>query len=73
MHPKFCMYDHFHIINNPCKYKCDTSQSFYTYIYKNYDECKMQFMNSGFNNILSEWFNSYANVNSSRDVKKIIN
>jgi archaellum component FlaG (FlaF/FlaG flagellin family) len=54
MHPKFCMYDHFHIINNPCKYKCDTSQSFYTYIYKNYGECKMQFMNSGFNNILSE-------------------
>ncbi len=49
MHPKFCMYDHFHIINNPCKYKCDTSQSFYTYIYKNYGECKMQFMNNGFN------------------------
>jgi hypothetical protein len=32
----------------------------------------MQVMNSGFNNIQSEWFNSCANVNSSRDVKKFI-
>jgi hypothetical protein len=29
----------------------------------------MQLMNNGFNNIESEWFNSYVNVNSSRDVK----
>ncbi len=31
----------------------------------------MQFMNSIFNNIQSESFNSYANVNSSKDVKNI--
>jgi hypothetical protein len=29
----------------------------------------MQFMSSGFNNIQSEWFNSCANVNSSKYVK----
>jgi hypothetical protein len=33
----------------------------------------MQFMSSGFNNFLSEWFNSCANVSSSRDAKKFIN
>jgi hypothetical protein len=33
----------------------------------------MQLMNSEFNNIQSEWFNSYANVNSSKNEKKIIN
>jgi hypothetical protein len=30
-------------------------------------------MGSGFNNIQSEWFNSCANVNSSKDAKKITN
>jgi hypothetical protein len=30
-------------------------------------------MSNGFNNIQSEWFNSCANVNSSRDVKKFTN
>jgi len=64
------MYDHFHIINNPCKYKCDILQSFYTSILKNYGECKMQFMSSGFNNIQNEWFNSYANVSNSWNAKK---
>jgi hypothetical protein len=33
----------------------------------------MQLMNSGFNNILNEWFNSCANVNSSKDAKKFTN
>jgi hypothetical protein len=30
-------------------------------------------MESEFNNIQSEWYNSYANVNSSIDVKKFTN
>jgi hypothetical protein len=30
-------------------------------------------MNNGFNNIQNEWFKSYANVNSSKDVKKFTN
>jgi hypothetical protein len=30
-------------------------------------------MNSGFNNIQNEWYNSCANVNSSRDTKKFVN
>ncbi len=30
-------------------------------------------MNSGFNNIHNEWFNSCANVNNLRDAKKFIN
>jgi len=33
----------------------------------------MQLMNSGFNNIQSEWFNSCANVNSLENAKKFIN
>jgi hypothetical protein len=33
----------------------------------------MPFMNNGFNNIQNEWFNSFANVNSSKDVKKFTN
>jgi len=28
MHPKFCMHEHFSIITNPFKYKCETSQIF---------------------------------------------
>jgi hypothetical protein len=32
----------------------------------------MQFMNNGFNNIQSEWFNLYANVDSLKGVKKFI-
>jgi hypothetical protein len=47
--------------------------NFYTSISKICGECKMQLMNSEFNNIQSEWFNSYANVNSSKNEKKIIN
>jgi hypothetical protein len=30
-------------------------------------------MSNGFNSIQSEWFNSYVNVNSSKDAKKITN
>jgi hypothetical protein len=30
-------------------------------------------MSNGFNNIQSEWFKSHANVNSSKDAKKISN
>ncbi len=37
---------------------------------KNYDDCKMQFMNNGFNNIQSEWFNLCTNVNSWKEAKK---
>jgi hypothetical protein len=33
----------------------------------------MQFMSDEFNNIQNEFFNSCANVNSSKDVKKFIN
>jgi len=33
----------------------------------------MQLMNSGFNNIQSEGFNSCENVNNSRNAKKITN
>jgi hypothetical protein len=46
---------------------------FYTSISKNYNECKMQLMSSGFNNIEGEWFNSHATVNNSRYEKKITN
>jgi hypothetical protein len=28
MHPKFCMHEHFDLITNPFKYKCETSQIF---------------------------------------------
>ncbi len=28
MHPKLCMHEHFHLINNTFKYKCETSQVF---------------------------------------------
>ncbi len=28
MHPRFCMHEHFHLINNPFRYKCETSQVF---------------------------------------------
>jgi hypothetical protein len=47
--------------------------SFYSSISKNCDECKIQLMNNGFNNIQSEWFNSCANVNNSKYANKIIN
>jgi hypothetical protein len=40
--------------------------SFYASISKNCGECKIQLMSSGFNNIQNEWFDSYANVNSSK-------
>ncbi len=33
----------------------------------------MQLMSNGFNNIQSELFNSYVNVNYSRDVNKFTN
>jgi hypothetical protein len=47
--------------------------NFYTSISKKYVEGKMQLMSSGFNNIQNEWFNSCANVNSSRYAKKFTN
>ncbi len=28
MHLKLCMHEHFDLINNPFKYKCETSQVF---------------------------------------------
>jgi len=45
-------------------------QKLYTSISKNCAECKMQLMNTKFNNIQSEWFNSCVNVNDSKDAKK---
>jgi hypothetical protein len=63
MHPRLCMHKHFDLFIYSSKYKRETSQIF-TSISKNYGECKMQLMNNEFNNIQSEWFNSYANVNS---------
>jgi hypothetical protein len=47
--------------------------NFYTSISKNCVKCKMQLMNSGFNDIQNEWFNSCVNVNSSKDAKKFTN
>jgi hypothetical protein len=44
--------------------------NFYTSIFKKISECKMQLMNNGFNNIQNEWFNSWVNVNSLRDMRK---
>jgi hypothetical protein len=67
------MHEHFDLITNLFKYKCETSQIFIHPFKKNCGECKMQLMNSGFNNIQSEGFNSCENVNSSRNAKKIIN
>jgi hypothetical protein len=26
MHPRLCMYEHYDLINDPFKYKCETSQ-----------------------------------------------
>jgi len=47
--------------------------NFYTSISTNCGECQMQFMSSGFNNIQNEWFNSCANVNSSKDANFFTN
>jgi hypothetical protein len=33
----------------------------------------MELMSNGFKNIQSEWFNSYANINISKDAKKFNN
>jgi hypothetical protein len=54
MHPKLYMHEHFHLINNPPKYKCEIFQVF-IHPFQNYGECKMQLMSSGFNNIQSEF------------------
>jgi hypothetical protein len=54
MHPRFCMYEHFDLITNSFKYKCETFQIFINFYFKKNWECKMQFMNSGFNNIENE-------------------
>ncbi len=68
MHLKLYMHEHFDLITySNINVKLS---NFYTSISKNYGECKMQFMNNEFNNIQSEWFNSYVNVNNSRNVKK---
>jgi len=45
-------------------------QKLYTSISKNCGECEMQLVNTKFNNIQSEWFNSCVNVNHSKDAKK---
>jgi hypothetical protein len=43
--------------------------NFYTSISKNCSDYKMEILSSGLNNIQNEWFNSYANINSSRNEK----
>jgi hypothetical protein len=50
MHPRLCMHEHFDLFTNSSKYKCEPSQIF-TSISKNYDDWKMQFMNSGSNTL----------------------
>jgi hypothetical protein len=65
MHPNFCVHEHFDLITNPFKYKCETFQIFMVSV-------KIQFMSNGFNNIPSEWFNLCANVISSKDAKHFI-
>jgi hypothetical protein len=44
MHPKLCMHEHFDIITNPFKYKCETSQICIHPFKENYGGCKMQLM-----------------------------
>ncbi len=46
--------------------------SFYRFISKNCGECKMSFVNNGFNTFKMN-DSTCANVDNSRDVKKIIN
>jgi hypothetical protein len=46
--------------------------NFYTFISKNCGECKMQFVNNGFNTFKVN-DSTCANVDNSRDVKKFIN
>jgi hypothetical protein len=67
------MHEHFDLMTNPFKYKCETSQILRHPFQKKLSECKMQLMSRRFNNIQNEWFNSCANVNGSRDAKKITN
>jgi hypothetical protein len=45
--------------------------SFYTSIFKNCGECKMQLDSNGFNMIQNEWFNSCVNVDSSKNVRSL--
>jgi len=45
MHPRVCMHEHFDLITNPFKYKCETCNVFIHPFQKNCDECKMQFIN----------------------------
>jgi hypothetical protein len=72
MHSWFCMHEHFDlIIINSFKYKCETFQIFIHPFKKIVVSKKCKLMNNGFDNIQSEWFNSYANVNNSKDVKII--
>jgi hypothetical protein len=66
------MHEHFDLTQTYSNINVKFPQ-FLSSISKNCNECKMELMDSGFNNIQSEWFNLDANVNSSRDVKKFTN
>jgi hypothetical protein len=73
MHSRLCMHEHFDLIINPFKYKCEISQVFIHPFQKIVVSAKCNSWSSGFNNIQNELFNSCANVNSSKDAKKITN
>jgi hypothetical protein len=45
MHFRFCMQEHFDLITNWFKYKCETYQVF-IHPSKTYSECKIQFMSN---------------------------
>jgi len=73
MHAKICMHEHFDLITNPFKYKCEISWIFIHIFQKLVLNAKCNSWIVDFNNIQSEWFNSCANVNSSRDEKNFTN
>jgi len=50
MHPKFCMHEHFDLITNPFKYKCETL-GFYVGFNIYINKCNMQHLKSGFNKL----------------------
>ncbi len=49
MQPRVCMHEHFDLITNPFKYKCETYNIFIHPFQKNCDECNMQHLNNSFN------------------------
>jgi len=73
MHLKFCMHEHFDLIINPFKYKCETSQIFMHPFQKIAMNAKCNSWVVDLNKIQIQRFNLCANGNSSKDVKQFIN